>query len=101
MSPAVYTNTLKDKYVDFLMNEANGCFKSWESAIESNRPKRAAKYLAAWETIDFEINLIDGESCGAVARYIFESRETNPLAAAFCWTLWGYIPEPRYVLQPL
>lgn len=97
----MYTSNLKAHYIDYLLSQENGCFQSWQRAIESGKNKRAAKYMRAWEAVVEERQLVETEGAGSVAIYIMSSRETNALCADFCWKMWGYVPQRRYELATL
>lgn len=75
--------SLKDQYIQFLMEEVDAALGAWQIAHDAGKVKRSAKLLARAERYQDELNLVWDEPRAAVSRYIREEHETYPVVHQF------------------
>lgn len=76
-------NMLKDMFEDFCMAEADYAFGMWQIAHDNGKRKSSEKWLGRMEMYNDVLDFIEDLSAAATARWLSESKYTEPVVQNF------------------
>ena len=100
MDTLTHNLNLKDRYVYYLLDNADYAYEMWQKAHDKNKKNRARKWMTIWQWWLDELELVHDEPAGRVARYITNSLGCNSIVNAFAFEAWGWYEQPMR-LEPI
>jgi hypothetical protein len=94
------SENLKDRYILWLLDNANACYENWQRAHDNGKRKMSRKWLGAWQAWMDELELVGDQPAGVVSKYIFNSVDFNSIVSAFAFEAWGWM-QTRIILDPI